>query len=325
MKNITKRKDGRFMAHLQINGNRVYAYGRTQKQAIDKLKKLRKKALNYEKQSIKYNFEQWSNYWLKNYKEPFLKNQNYNSIVQLFKEINKNIGEIDLKKLQTNTIQIFYNKYEKSRKKEKIILYINACLQKAVDIGIININPCRAVVKDKKIKYNEQPFTIEEQEKIINSIKDTDIECYIYLYLLTGIRRNEINNNITSWLNTKNNQLKAINEKQKSGQVEYKYIDLSPEYVKLLLSQKDKFYLKPDNVYKKFKKVLSKLNIEGHIHKCRHTFATNYYYLGVPLKTIQLWCGHKTPTITEQVYIGTSRENIKEKLIKLYGNLLYKF
>ena len=37
MKNITKRKDGRFMAHLQINGNRVYAYGRTQKQAIDKV------------------------------------------------------------------------------------------------------------------------------------------------------------------------------------------------------------------------------------------------------------------------------------------------
>lgn len=325
MKNITKRKDGRFMAHLQLNGNRVYAYGRTQKQAIDKLKKLRKKALSYEKQKINYTFEQWAKYWLETYKSPFIKIKNYNDIKHLFDEINKSIGNINLKKLITTDIQEFYNKYEKSRKKEKIILYINACLQKAVDTNIISHNPAKSVVKDRKLKFDKQPYSIDEQETIINAVKGTDIECYILLYLLTGIRKNELNNNVDEWLNLKTNQIKAINEKQKSNIIEYKIIDISPEYAKLLEKQKEKFILKPDNVYRKLKKLLIQLGISGDLHKLRHTFATNYYYLGVPEKVISAWLGHSTTLVTRNVYIGIERKNYVEKLVKLYNNLLYKY
>jgi len=325
MKNITLRKDGRYQIQFQRNGKRAFVYASNKTTAIEKLKKLKRNISTFQSQRTKYTLEQWFNYWAKNYKMPFIQYKNYLVIEQLFREINKALGQIELSKLTTMQIQEFYNTYPTSRKKEKIITYLNGCIQKAVDENIISRNVCKNVVRDRKLKFDKQPYTIEQQELILQAVSGTDIECYILLYVLTGIRRNEINNNIKEWLNLETHQLKAINEKQRSNIVSYKYIDLSPDYAKLLYSQADKFTLLSDNVYRKFKKVLNKLNIDGDIHMLRHTFATNYYYLGVPEKVISAWLGHKTTAVTKDVYIGVARKNYVERLNKLYNNLLYKF
>ena len=325
MKNITKRADGRYMAHYQLNKTRIYAYGRTQKQAIEELKKLKKKVLTYEKVKSNYTFAEWNKYWLETYKRPFVKDKTFRDTETLIKEINKSLGHFKLNNLKPNIIQEFYNKYSRSRKKEKILIYIKASLQKAFESGNIKINPANAIVKEEKLVFNEQPYTIDEQEKILNAVKGTDIECYVWLYLLTGIRKNELDNNVMNCINFETNQFKALNEKQKINKSQYKYIDLNPKFIDWIVQRKNKFTLNANQVYNRFKIILNKLGIEGHLHKLRHTFATNYYYLGVPLKTIQEWCGHSTPNITEQIYVGVSRENIKERLIKLYNNLLYEF
>ena len=323
MKNITLRKDGRYVARIYKQGQSISAYAHTLKQAQEKLKQLKKKQITYTTKQKNYTFEEWNNYWLETYKKPFIQYKNYSDLLTIINEINKKLGTYNLKQLTAQIIQEFYNTYTKSRKKEKIILYINASLNKAVQNNIIYSNPCNIIVKDRKIKYNEQPFTIEEQKLILETIKDTDIECYIYLYLLTGIRLNEINNNIEE--NIIGNKFRAKNEKQHSDNIKYKYIDISTTFKQYLLNNKNKFTLKPSTIYHKFKKVLQKLNIDGHIHKLRHTFATNYYYLGIPLKLIKEWCGHSTPNITEDIYIGVNRESIKNELIKLYNNLLFEF
>ena len=326
LKNIYLRADGRYMIHYQLNKKRKFAYSRTKKQAELKLKKLKKLTESCEKsKTINYTLEEWNNYWLATYKEPFIQLKNYNDIKHLIDEINSQIGHYTLDKLNTKNIQEFYNTYKTSRKKEKLILYLNASLTKALETNVITANPCKAVVKDRKLKFEAKFFNIEEQEQIIQAIKGTDIECYIYLYILSGIRLNEINMNIEDWLNLNTNQLKAVNEKQRSNITSYKYIDLAPEYAKLLYSQKDKFILSPSTVYRKFKKLLEQLGIEGKIHTLRHTFATNYYYLGVPEKVISAWMGHSTTNITRNVYIGVERQNFIERLNKLYNNLLYKF
>lgn len=325
MKNIIKRTDGRYMAHIQVNGNRVYAYGRTKNQAIEKLKKLKKDIISYQKTNQNYTLESWSKYWLETYKKPFIQYKNYRDIEFLINEINQKLGKIYIKKLKSSEIQEFYNTYPKSRKKEKIILYLQACLQKAYETGVIQTNPCNAVVKDRKLKFDKKPFSVEEQEQIIEAVKNTDIECYIYYYLLTGIRKNELDNNIIKNLDINSHRLKVINEKQKSNIASYKYIDLSPGFVEYLLKNKEKFIYKPETVFKKFKKVLEKLKLQGGLHTLRHTFATNYYYLGVPEKLISAWLGHSTLNITQDIYVGVERKDVKKQLNKLYNNLLYKF
>ena len=190
---------------------------------------------------------------------------------------------------------------------------------------VIKYNPCLAVVKDKKQNNVRPPFTLEEQYRILEAVKGRDIEPYIYFYLLTGIRKNELPKNIMACID--DGRIKVINEKQRGNKLEYKYIDISPQYMQLLQLQiqSGKFNLSINQVYRKFADVLKKLNIKGGMHTLRHTFATNYYYLGIPEKVIQSWLGHKTLNITQDIYIGLNTKNPKEDLIKLYNNLLYQF
>jgi len=325
MKNIKKRKDGRYEARLQMNKKRVSVYGRTLIDVNNKLKKLTKTIHTIERKT-KYTFADWCYVWLETYKKRYLKYKQFVELEKIMKELSVILGNYNLTSISTGLVQSMYNNMPRSRKKEKCIIYLNACMQKAVDLGYININVVKNIVKDKKIKTIKAPFSVEQQEKILVKIKGSSIECYIYLLLLTGLRKSEIDNNILSNLDEANNQLRAINEKQRED-ISYKYIDLSPGYVQLLKQQAlaGKFCLKPDLVYRRFKRLLNELGINGDLHTLRHTFATNYYYLGVPEKIIQAWCGHKTLDVTRDVYIGLTRDNIKERLYKLYNNLLYNF
>ena len=327
MRNITKRKDGRYMARVQIDGERKAVYGRTQKEIIVKLNKLRKNFQNIKTQKNNYTLKNWIEYWLKTYKEQFIKYTQYIELTQIMNEFSKPIENLLLTKITTNIIQEIYNKYARSRKKEKIILYVNACFQKAFDLGFIKSNPCKGVIKDKKIIKIKEPFSVEEQEKILQAIKGHKIEPYIYLFLLTGIRKGEIPDKIENNLDMANFRLKVFNEKQRDESTSIKWIDLSENYAKTLYEQAKQncFNMKTDTVYRQFKRILQTLEIKGDIHTLRHTFATNYYYLGVPEKLIQSWCGHKTQSITHDVYIGVIRKNIQEKLQQLYGDFLFKF
>ncbi len=82
---------------------------------------------------------------------------------------------------------------------------------------------------------------------------------------------------------------------------------------------------KVDRVYRRFSEILKELNIEGSIHTLRHTFATNHFYLGTPDKIIRNWLGHSTIQITKDIYTNLDRTITKEKVIKLYNNLYFKF
>lgn len=327
MRNITRRNDGRYMARLQIDGKRIAVYARSQKEIITKLNKLRKNFNNIQTQATKYTFKNWIEYWLKTYKEQFIKYEQYMELTQIMNGFAKDIESTLLTKITTNMLQEIYNKYPKSRKKEKTILYVNACLQKAFDLGFIKSNPVKGVIRDKKIIKIKEPFTVDEQEKILKAIKGLKIEPYIYLFLLTGIRKGEIPTDFKNSLDMVNFRLKVYNEKQRDDSSSFKYIDLSKNYAEILNKQIEAnlFCMKTDTVYRQFKQILSSLNIKGDIHTLRHTFATNYYYLGIPEKLIQSWCGHKTQNITHDVYIGVIRKNIQEKLKQIYGNLLFEF
>ena len=325
MKNVTKRKDGRYVIRYQVNGHRAVAYARTQAQASAKRAQVRKKAIQSNKLRTQYTLESWLNYWMETYKKNFIKYDGYIEIGHILRLVKQKLGPIKLEALTTSQIQEYYNNIPSGRRKEKVILYLNASLKKAVETRVLKYNPCLAVVKEKRVKNVRAPFTIDEQRCILSAIKGMDIEPYIYLYLLTGLRKNELPKDILGALDIENRQFIAINEKQRGLRVEYKRIDLSLACINYIKDNASKFVLDTEKVYRKFATLLKQLNITGTVHTLRHTFATNYYYLGVPDKVIQSWMGHKTLQVTQDIYIGITDKNAKDELIKLYNNLLYKF
>ena len=323
MKNITLRADGRYMIRIQQNQKTFTAYAKTEKQARTKLKTLKQSLKNKDIIKTKYTLFEWLDYWYENFKKPFVKE---NSNIPLYvANIKQHFPNLKIENYTTDIIQKIMNEYKLSRTKELIFLYLNASFQKAIDLKLIIHNPCKAVVKERKINNKRIAFTFDEQVKIINAIKDTDIERDIYIYLFTGMRKNEYKpNEIINNLDTINNTLKIESEKKRSEKPVYRVVDLTPAMIKLIQTPPKHKQLTTQYIYKHFKDILKELGIEGGIHTLRHTFATNYYYMGIPDKLRSVWLGHEKVDMTQDIYTNIDRSISKEKLINLYKDLIYQ-
>lgn len=325
---ITKRSDGRYQKTISVNNSRIYLYGKTKQEVIEKYRELKQshKALIKKSITSRVKLIDWFNEWFTTFKEKFVSYQTGEEIKNiLFKKL-EHFHNCYLNKLDTQVIQVFFNKIPKSRPKEKMILYFKACMQKALELGKIKINPFNAFILEKKIKTKRPPFTYEQQVKILDKVKNDDIKVPILIYLLTGLRKDELNYvDIEKDIDTTTNTLKAKNLKQHEDEPPIKIIDLSSDCINFILNNLETLKkFNKERVYRKFKEILKELNIDGGLHTLRHTFATNHMYLGTPIKLISTWLGHSTTQITQDIYIERDRTNSKEKLVKLYNNLYYQ-
>ena len=324
MKNVILRPDGRYMARKQINGKRINAYAKTEKQSLEKLKQKIKNIKNIKKEKNIYKLHEWLDNWYLTYKEPFIKLNTAQKLKNILNKIKNNFDNLNLEQITTQKIQQYLNKIKTTRTKEFIVLYFNACLQKAEDLNIINKNPFKSVVKDKKLNIIRQGYNLQEQQHILNALKGNKIEGIILFYLITGIRKNELETiNLETDLDIKNKTIKILSEKKRNNNI-YRYIDLTDDAIKLILNNKENFKLKTDYIYRELKKVLDNLNIKSGLHRLRHTFATNHFYLGTPIKLISSWLGHETVELTQNIYTHIDRTINKNDILKLYNNLLFK-
>jgi len=326
MKYLTKRKDGRWQARKYINGQSYSFYGRTQLEANQKLRKfLNTKKITQTKKS-NLTLKDWYLEWYKTFKEKFVSLKTSEDILRVTNLHLKELNHIDIGELTPEVLQKFLNKIKPSRTKEKLTTYLNACLDKATALGKIKINPFAGVVLDKKINKIRKAFTYEEQEKILERLEHEEIKPIIMIYLLTGLRKNELKpKRFFENINFESNLLKAENEKQRSNETVYKYIDLSKDFINYLKQNKKVIEKqKIEMVYRKFSEILKELKIQGSIHTLRHTFGTNHFYLGTPDKIYSSWLGHSTIKITKDIYTSLDRSITKEKIHKLYNNLYFE-
>ncbi len=323
MKNVSNRKDGRKIIRIQKDKIVYTKYAKTDKEAKLKIKEILQEIKNGKNIKTKYTLFEWLDYWYENFKKPFVKQ---NSNIPLYiKNIKENFQNLKLEAYTTDKIQRIMNTYKLSRTKELVFLYLNASFEKAIDLKIINHNPCKAVVKERKINNKRIAFTFDEQVKIINAIKGTDIERDIYIYLFTGMRKNEYKpDEILNNLDTQNNTLKIESEKKRSEKPVYRIVDLTPAMIKLIQTPPAHKQLTTQYIYLHFKDILKQLGINGGIHTLRHTFATNYYYMGISDKLRSVWLGHEKVDMTQDIYTNIDRSISKEKLINLYKDLIYQ-
>lgn len=322
-KGISKRRDGRYMVRKMVDGERITQYAHTLAEAKSILQKINtgKLKLTKKERAKNYTFKEYSEQWLELYKKPFIKPKSYSAIKGFVVRINKAIGNIRLKDITTKILQEYMNTLEKNRAKEKIAIYLNAILQKAVDTAIIQHNAFRAVIKDKKIKFKNYAYTYAEQQKILEIIKGTDIEHEIMIYLMCGCRPNELPkrkdfdflNNIINIHGTKNEN--AL----------HREVEMSEEfasYIKKYFDQRDtqaELY-----VSRKFIDLCNQAGIKKPLlYRLRHTFATNHFTLGTPPKYVQQWMGHADISMTLDTYTDIDKTASKEKIKKLYNNFYY--
>ena len=321
MKGITKRKDGRYVIRKTINGIRIIRYAKTIKEAQKILTKIKSNKIIEDTQKT-YTFKEWCEEWLEKYKKPFINERSYKDIKNLVKNILKTFEKYKMDAITTSAIQNYLNKIPKNRTKERLQTYFNAILQKAEDVAIINKNPFKGVIKEKKGKYKNTSFNYSEQCKILNTIKNTEIEKEIYIYLMTGCRPNErpassnfdFDNNLITINGTKNEN--ALERKIEMSQA---FANFIKPYIK-----KNK-RPKQEVIVKTFKELCEQSKIaKPLLYRLRHTFATNHFTLGTNAKQVQEWLGHCSVSLTMDIYTDIDKTATKEKIRNLYNNFYFE-
>lgn len=317
------RSDGRWQArYLDKNGQLRSVYGRTQEEAQMKaleymLGKKTPKRRKTQKPPIPM-LKEWIEQWYKLYKAPFIgeswaKGINYNLNKYIIPALgDKKINQITLIDLQTLVNSI-------SHKRAKMITnqLLKSIFEKAMAVPLIRFNPAAGLQKIQYEMTPRRPLTEEECKKLFEYLdKNETLEfaVLIKLYIHTGVRRNEalaiqptdINFkknyiHITKQFNT--SKTKLVQLKTKSSE---RYVPIFPALKKELLKldfEKDfLFDFKPDFVSRRFKAIVTNLNIDGvDVHSLRHTFTYQCEIKNIPDEIIQRWLGHSKQTTT-QIY-----------------------
>ena len=330
MKGITIRKDGRLEIRHKVNGKTFREYARTYGEAIKLNKKILRKVEIEKRLNPRPKIKRTRNgitvnkfyeKWIEVYKKPFVNDDTYRGIKSYMNNVLIKLGQYELKQLTAMQLQEFMNAFPRSRKKEKIGIYLSSMLDKAVELDIINKNPFKAVIKDKKVKTKNYMFSFAEQQKILQAIKGTDIEHEVMIYLMVGCRPNELptkecfdfENKFVHIFGTKND-----NARHRVVEMSDRFAEYMKEYLASNEIQKEIY------VSRKFTEICNSLEIEKpSLYRLRHTFASNHFTLGTQAKQVQVWLGHSEIGMTLDTYTDIDRTSSKEKIQNLYNNFYY--
>lgn len=177
-------------------------------------------------------------------------------------------------------------------------------------------------VKQEKGRW----FTPKEQQLIYANKDKTNIGNEIEFFLLVGCRLGEAFNAVPD---LDNNRI-YLNRTKRDGTSGY--VPLSATYCAKLKANWTTMFKYASTYYtKKFRELLIKLKIkrqaqEKPIHRLRHTFATNLYYLGAKdVKMRASLLGHRSTRVTDDIYTDFDPAITKNDIIDIYGDLYPTF
>lgn len=190
-----------------------------------------------------------------------------------------------------------------------------ACLNKAVDDGLIDRNPAKRVEGIKGVEKTRMYLTIDEVRILAATpCQYPEIKRAFLFSCLTGLRKSDIEKMTWSEIHQQGKYTRIIFKQKKTGGLEY--LDISPEAVKLLSERrKDSDLVFPcrysfSHVTRTLKRWTADAGINKHItfHCGRHTFATLMLDLGADLYTVSKLLGHRNIKTT-QIYAKVLDKN----------------
>lgn len=336
-------------------------YGKTQREAE---KKRAKAVAEYEAGMLTFNsntlFKRWFEEWLDAYKKPKVTSSTLKEIQMVMrKNILPNIGAMKLCDIRLIHVQKCLNEMEGMSKSyiHRTRVYINACLQKAFENGLIQKNPCIGIVEPTaKEKIEKRPLTKEEQGIFKKVMLAHPRGAFFGIMLACGLRPGEtraltwFNINMKEQTVTVNQAVQANTVKVKSPKTESgkRTIPIPDWYVQVLknVPKTDSPYVfplkngkvMPESRYiKAWNSFMRDMDIEAGAetyrnkiivhalpqdltpYNLRHTFATEMAEKGMPMKTLQYLMGHSDIRVTANIYTHISPKMIADARDKMNG------
>ena len=200
----------------------------------------------------------------------------------------------------------------------------------AIDEGYLTKNPAAKVDPMRVPSTGKADFFTDDELEPVWKIIDPHWVDPLKFILNTGLRKAELINlrwsavNLTSgqeqitvescddW-ETKTGNSRMIPLNEEAIEIVGRQMGKNPEFVFTSPTGKT---IHPDKIYHAFKTALAKCNVEGDVHKLRHSFASNLTMKGVDLASVAQLLGH-TDVKTTQIYTHLSPSHIREAVGKL--------
>lgn len=179
---INFRKDNRYEGRITIHGKRKSFYGTTKTEVKQKAKEYIKKVENGYKEPEKIFLNDYIEYWLNTFKKNKIEPSSYSRLYQTYeKQIKDDLGKKYIGNITASDIQQCIDEHSNPSSNitkalsisglKKIIHLLRPCLNKAVEEGIIDKNPC-----DNVILPVESCVTVQTKEQF--SLSDKEIELF---------------------------------------------------------------------------------------------------------------------------------------------------
>jgi integrase len=197
---IYQRRDGRWAASLTLEGGkRKTFYGKTRKEAYDKLKSAQHELqegmlVTGPKQTLK----QYLEYWLEEVHKLTVKPSTYIKYRSLLdRHVLPDLGHIQLLKLSQEHVQSLYTLKQTEGLSAKTIRLVHGILHKALDDAVrwgrIHRNVCDLVSQPRPVRYEIQALNAEQAQNLLEVAKSEQrLEGILTVALVTGARRGEI-------------------------------------------------------------------------------------------------------------------------------------
>ncbi len=194
---IFRRKDGRWVAEISLNGRRITKYGKSQKECRGWIKEM----LNKIERGLTFDGMQLS---LERYMESWLSGKalarrvttvsKYRRYAEL--HILPMIGKMRLQAITPAHVRAIYMRMQMEGRGARTIQLVHVTLHcafaQAVREGLIGHNPLDAVERPKVDTQQFQVLTEEQARTFLAASKGHSLETLFYLALTTGMRKGEI-------------------------------------------------------------------------------------------------------------------------------------
>jgi len=196
---LFKRKDGRYQASfIPENGKRKYVYGKTQGEALEKLRK----AQQEEKQGTlatgpRQKLGDYLNQWLEQVHKPMIRVSTYIEYRSLLnRHIVPELGNIYLQKLTPQHIQTFYATKQREGRAPRSVAIMHAVLHSALEHAVrwnlVSRNVVSLVSPPRMEKHEAVLLTSAQAQKLLEVAKGQHMYALLVIAVTTGMRRGEI-------------------------------------------------------------------------------------------------------------------------------------
>lgn len=332
---IGKRKDGTYYGTIRLDGKQQWVYGKTRKEASDKLKALSQKhaqgvKLDTERITVGAFLDRWLEEVVKQRNKPRTY-ESYKHMVDTY--IKPHVDTIQLTALRPDHIQSLINAAAPKRS-ARTVQYIRAILRRALNQAMrwryISFNPAMLVEVPRRDKAEIQPLTLDEAQRLLAQVKGHRLELLYSMALMLGLRRGEVLGLLFSSINLERGTVRIDGSLQWVGgklvrdtvktETSARTLPLPPTLVPLLRShirqQRERYPengyvfvstvgtpINPRNLLRQFKTLLDKAGIRDiRFHDLRHSCATFLIASGVHPRAIMEILGHSQISTTMNVY-----------------------